>query len=52
MLQHLQLIKPKKQFYKIDYYLQNCKIKHDKKKKKLDFELITQFGTRGKLYVS
>ena len=52
MLQHLQLIKPKKQFYKIDYYLQNCKIKHDKKKKNLDFELITQFGTRGKLYVS
>ena len=28
MLQHLQLIKPKK-FYKIDYCLQNCKIKHD-----------------------
>ena len=28
MLQHLQLIKPKK-IYKIDYYLQNCKIKHD-----------------------
>ena len=54
MLQHLQLIKPKKQFYKIDYYLQNCKIKHDKKKikKNLDFELITQFGTRGKLYVN
>ena len=29
MLQHLQLIKPKKFFYKIDYYLQSCKIKHD-----------------------
>ena len=29
MLQHLQLIKPKKKIYKIDYYLQNCKIKHD-----------------------
>ena len=24
MLQHLQLIKPKKKIYKIDYYLQNC----------------------------
>ena len=28
MLQHLQLIKPK-MFYKFEYRLQNCKIKHD-----------------------